>query len=320
VRIKYLLLAALVFFSIQGESALAGGDELAVLKEQIEEMERRHREEIMRLKERIMSLESRPAAPAEARVDLGPIEERIVALEEQKPFISSELPSLRGWIFELGGEFEYEYVDTENDEAVSSSAPSNPGGHFSVDKLVLTPLAHYGDHLTLKADLEFTSDTFKLDEIYAKLDGLPTAPYLSYVKIGLEDVFNSPNAGWHRHTEDYPLIGTAFWQDEERMIELGGDISSTPLYWRFSLGNGRRLATRSNNDGSSGGYSILHDDDDNPDGNFNKEIKAGIGFKYETEEFGSIDVLGWGADAELSGADIAVLSGITGYTGGSQAG
>jgi hypothetical protein len=302
---KYVLIGcAFVFTFFQSQSVLALN---------MEDLQT----EIQSLKKRIRVLESQVTTVSEDHDAMS--EKRQTAVSAGTgAFLGKELPTMRGWTIEIGGELEYEYVDTENDESVSAQAPSTPGGRFSLDKLVLTPKVHYGEHLALKADLEFTSESVKVDEVYVTLKKLATAPYLDYIKLGLDDVFNSPNTGWSRHVEDYPLIGTAFWQDEERMLEVGGDVGLTPFYWRLALANGRRLSTRSPNDDGSGGYPILHDDDDNADDNFDKEYRAGIGFQYDTKRLGSIDVLGWGADSELSANDLVTLQGITGYPSGSS--
>ncbi len=223
--------------------------------------------------------------------------------------------SLRGAKFEIGGELELEIIDSQAN-AVRNDPPedpdqkngakkdsSNPNPRMSIDKIVITPRVHVGDNILFQADIQFSPDkTVKLDEAWVKFSELP---FNGWVTLGQEDPFIQVS----RKTESYPILGYAFWQDEDLGIFTGGNAG--PLYWRFSATNGRRLADR--RAGEDNVYYIPTDDDDNNENNANKQIGVGIGLSHDFKEGHKIDILPFWYAADLSDKDIAYLNTIAGY-------
>ncbi|MFQ5586987.1 MAG: hypothetical protein ACE5GF_09250 [Thermodesulfobacteriota bacterium] len=209
------------------------------------------------------------------------------------------LLSLRGGQVKLGGELELEFISSQNNDA----SGDNLHTRFSIDKVVLSPQVAFTDAITFKADIESEPDhPIKVDEAWVVFKELPLN---TFIKVGLEDIFIKP----HRKTEDYPINGYAFFQDEDLGLHLGGEINM--FYWRASVTNGRRLADRRIQEDNV--YPIIHDDDTNVEGNNNKEIGLGAGVKFHFKEEHEIDVLPFIYVGELSDADVDHLQGISTY-------
>ncbi|MEE8185483.1 MAG: hypothetical protein V3T96_03670 [Thermodesulfobacteriota bacterium] len=212
------------------------------------------------------------------------------------------LLSLRNGKVKIGGELELEFIKSEN----NSSSGNNPHARFSIDKVVLSPQVYFTDSITFRADIEAEPSEIKVDEAWIEFKDLP---YHTFVKVGLEDIFIKP----HRKTEDYPINGYAFFQDEDLGIFAGGDYEK--WYWRASITNGRRLANRRIQEDNV--YPIIHEDDDNIEQNHNKEIGIGVGLRHHFKEGHEIDLLPFYYKGELSGSvanyDISLLKQITTY-------
>jgi hypothetical protein len=206
------------------------------------------------------------------------------------------LISLRGGQVKLGGEFEIEFISSENNQAPLN----NSNARFAIDKIVLTPQVAFTDAITFQADIEFSAEKqTKIDEAWVAYKGLP---YKTFVKVGLEDVFIKP----HRKTESYPINGHAFFQDEDLGLHAGGEVDR--FYWRASITNGRRLANRHIQEDIV--YPIIHDDDFNVERNHNKEIGLGVGVKHHFKEGHEIDVLPFLYIGQLSDNDITGIAGL----------
>jgi hypothetical protein len=224
-----------------------------------------------------------------------------VGLSEGAAAEPSPLLSLRGAEVQIGGELELEYIDSEDDQN-QVQANKNPFPRFALDKIVITPQVHLDTGIRFKADIEFNSSKMKIDEAWIKIPGFPLNTWL---KIGLEDIFSKP----HRKTESYPLLGHAFWQDEDLGLFAGGEYDR--FYWRLSLTNGRRLKDRKASENNV--FPITTDDDDNVEENSNKQIGFGLGIDYKIKEGHQIDILPFYYTSDLSVADITYLNGISGY-------
>ena len=178
-----------------------------------------------------------------------------------------------------------------------------------IDKIVLSPQVRYSDTITFRADVEASGGEgkVKLDEAWVEFKGLP---FKSWLKVGLEDIFMKP----HRKTESYPILGYAFWQDEDLGLYLGGGLG--PVYWRASVTNGRQLKDRriSEDKVDNDLHSITTDDDDNVEKNGNKQVGLGIGINHEWSKGHKVDLLPFYYTARLSDNDLSYLQGITGYT------
>jgi len=218
--------------------------------------------------------------------------------------------SLREAKLEIGGELEFEIIDTQ-----SNGRDFDPGGtgqleeknnsnpRMSIDKIVITPKVHVAEDILFKADIEFGPDkAVKLDEAWVKISDLPGN---SWVTLGQEDPFIHVS----RKTESYPILGHAFWQDEDLGLFSGG--SAGPVYWLFSATNGRRLKDRQVGEDKT--YPIPTDDDDNGENNSNKQIGIGLGLNHNFKEGHNIDILPFWYTSDLSDADVTYLETITTY-------
>lgn len=222
--------------------------------------------------------------------------------------------SLRDARFEIGGEFELEIIDSQaNDvrnsplnpdkDAGASEDDNNSNPRMSIDKIVITPRVRVGSDILFQADIEFGPDKkVKLDEAWVRFSGLPLN---SWVTLGQEDSFIHVS----RKTESYPILGHAFWQDEDLGLFAGGNVG--PVYWRFSATNGRRLKNRQVGEDKT--YFITTDDDDNGENNANKQIGIGLGLKHLFKEGHTVDIFPFWYTADLSDKDISYLNTIAGY-------
>jgi hypothetical protein len=232
------------------------------------------------------------------------IEENVKSLEKGRKQITEKqenawTSSLKGMQYKLGGELEFEYVDTQDDVETNQ-----PPGHFQLDKFTLMPDIQILDNVILHSLLLFGADRAYASEAYATFSGLPLN---SSLKIGLDDRFIYEKPG--RKTEVFPLIDTAFARDDEFAITWNGRRKS--LYWMLSLSNGLVLGQQA--PGEDASYKLLHDNRQIGDMNHNKEFGLGVGWKYiHTREF-FVDALVFGYIARLSSDDIDVLQGIAGY-------
>lgn len=233
---------------------------------------------------------------------------------EPKAASPARLPSLKGLDLQIGGEFELEIVDSQSDSTVITDAngkvlggANSPDSRMSIDKVVITPKVFLETGIQFQADIEFGPGSSKIDEAWIKI---PNLPFNSWIKLGLEDVFMKP----HRKTESYPLLGHAFWQDEDLGVFVGGEQNE--FYWRASATNGRRLKDRKIAENNV--FPITTDDDDNTEANSNKQIGIGLGINHTIKKDHHINVLPFYYKSELSPDDIGYLSKIKNYTGGSR--
>ena len=234
----------------------------------------------------------------------------LTELLEEKGIISDEdaqsvkkdgrpILSLRGGKVSLGGELELEFIKSDQNDAPDN----NPYPRFAVDKFVLSPEVTFSEEITFHLDLESGPDKpIKVDEAWVKFSDLP---FDTWVKVGLEDIFMKP----HRKTESYPILGHAFWQDEDLGVYLGGE--SGEIYWRASVTNGRRLKDRKIQEDDVA--PIPTDDDTNIEANGNKQVGVGLGIDHEFKEDHSVNILPFYYIASLSDDDVAYLQGISTY-------
>ncbi|MFQ5597925.1 MAG: hypothetical protein ACE5GK_07730 [Nitrospiria bacterium] len=220
---------------------------------------------------------------------------------------------------EIGGELELEWIDSQSNGR-SKKAPdidtkkgqleesNNSVPRFSIDKIVVSPKVSFDAGIVLKADLELNPDkAVKVDEAWILI---PDLPLDTWIKIGLEDVFIKPS----RKTESYPIVGHAYWQDEDLGLFMGGERDR--FYWRLSLSNSRRLKDRQASEDAT--FPIPTYDDDNVEKNTNKQIGFGLGFDHAFKEGHWVDILPFYYHSELSDADRAYLETISTYPGGSN--
>ncbi|MBN2372649.1 hypothetical protein JXL19_02520 [bacterium] len=232
--------------------------------------------------------------------DLLELEKRVGSIEEKLKKEEKEgILSFKGKRFKLGGEMEFEYVDTRSDQKID-----NPEGHFQVERFSLIPQIQVAENIILEALLLFSPEKTDVNETYAVISGLPLD---SFLKLGMDDRFISEKP--NRRTEAYPLIGTAFWRDDEAGITWSGKHKE--FYWNLSLTNGFALGKKEPSEDKS--YQMIQDKRQTSDNNENKDIGLGLGWKRSFASNHLIDVHGFGYFAKLSRDDIDFLKKIAGY-------
>lgn len=279
---------------------VAQADEISELKAQMKAMEARHQKEIAELKARIETLEAERAARIETPKEM---EERVIAIEERlKEPYEGGLLSFKGKNWEIGGELELEFVDTQDDTNIGEPEP-----HFQIDKFSLIPRVHFAEDITLEADLYFQDSSARVDEAFVTFAKLP---FNSELKVGLDDRFIMPK----RMTERWPLAATAFWKDEE--FGITWSTEQEPFYGILTWSQGLEIdETDVGEDDSSGNYAMLHDDSRRSNYGGIKEVGVGLGLKQELGDLGEVDILGFGYFNELTDNDISTLkSDISSYT------
>ncbi len=278
----------LSFCSVQ----TARGDELSDLKKHLEVLQRQIEEQARQMgqmQRRIEELEAQGAARIQSPEEVA---ERITATEEklEKP-PKGGLLSLKDARFEIGGELELEFVNTQDDTSISEPEP-----HFQLDKFVLSPRIHLADNVALNADIEMTQSDITVCVATLNFSDLV---FDSELKIGLDSRFIAAS----RKTEAYPLIGNAFWRDEE--IGVTWSMERKPFYGVLSVSQGLELDTKAVGEDNS--YRMLQDNTLLGSYGGVKEVGVGLGVVKELGRGGAVDVLGFGYFNELSDADIAFL-------------
>lgn len=252
--------------------------------------------QIAAMQRKIQKLESERASKIRTPMEM---EERVIALEEKlKRLYEGGLLSLKGEKWEIGGELEFEFVDTKKHASVDEPEP-----HFQLDKLMLIPRVSLSEDIYLYGEIEFYTSSLLAKYIYAHFGNLP---FNSFLRVGFDQKFMKPS----RKTERYPLAGNAFWRDNSAGIYAGGEFK--PLYWRFSCTNGFEINQRQITEDDS--LDMLHDNLRTNNYDSPGELGLGLGFKKDFERGGKIDLLGFSYFSRLSGADETFLkSNVTGY-------
>jgi len=252
------------------------------------------------------------------------VEERLSKQEKEITEIRKQLNASKGsstglgfpsW-FSLNGEWEWEYVDAEVDVNDSSADPTQ---HFQHDKFVLKPKITLSENLYMKGEIEFGSSHSKLEEYHAHFTGLPMN---SWIKLGLDERFSKADKSFDmadRKTENYPLIGSAFWRDEQHALTWGGKTKASDdlsVFWRLQVSKGLELNDKDigevNNPTSQ---EMTHDDDNARDTGRSKTTYGyGLGFSFAPTESYKFDVAAWYFDSELNDDEKSYVTGITNYS------
>lgn len=177
------------------------------------------------LAERLRELEQR-VADLEAEAE----EQRDLQAEVEKNYAKG-IVTLGGLRFRLGGQAKIDFIDPQNENDPTFGATESPDPHLEVERLRLVPRVLFprskvlGD-FSLRAQLDFhpTQGDTILKEATLDHELAPEWWVASHLKIGLDDRFIRPQ----RLTQNYPLIGTAFWRDE-----------SVAIFWEGTLGDKR---------------------------------------------------------------------------------
>ncbi|MEA3358328.1 MAG: hypothetical protein U9R17_02810 [Thermodesulfobacteriota bacterium] len=294
-----VLCTALVFTIFLAHAAQA--DELSVMKEELRTMQKALEAQTKKIEEMQKKIEALESESRSAIEDATSAEGEITALRDKirEPH-RGDILSRKGAKFEIGGELEIEFVDTQRDEETDELEP-----HFQVDRLKLSPKVKFSEqNVSMKADIDVDTDGAELDEVYIKFSKLPLK---SSLKIGLDDMFLKPDI----KTERYPLSAIAFWRQEETGIFLKSKFYS-PFYLNLSYCNGLELDDKKTGEDSS--YKIIGVDKRNKDFSDQMELGIGLGSDLYFGTLGMLDVLGFYYLGELSNADIEFLNDkVSGY-------
>jgi len=230
------------------------------------------------------------------------VDEYLAEKEASGGLVDRWLPTLRGGKFSLGGEMELEFRDTENDREIAEAEP-----HLALDKLVLQPKVKVGDGVSLDAQLFFQPHKKAyVNEFHVLFADLP-CPVVSYLDLGQFEREIKNHA--HRTTEDYPLIGTAFWRDDEYAVSVGGEWRF--LYWSVMVGDGFKLAGAQPAEDKS--YKLIQDDRKEAGFDGLQEVDFNLGYRNDYGRWGKVDVLGFYVSGELSREDVEFLQTLPGY-------
>jgi hypothetical protein len=274
-------------------------DEVSDLKEQIKILQKQMKKQsklIKQMSARIEKLESKEGFKQEVEYQ---VKKEVIEILDKQGYVTvgedgaykGGLSSIKEKKFEIGGELELEYVNTEND--VSTEEP-NP--HFQLDKLVLKPKVSFNEDIQLKAEIDIDQSSAEVTNCYIQFSEIP---FLNYIKVGLEDRFISMN----RKTESYPLAGNSFWRDEELGIFMYKEYK--PFYAHFSVSQGLEIDSKQVGEDSS--YKMFHDNTRTSNYVGIKEAGLGLGVKKELGKLGALDILLFGYTGKLSNEDIGEL-------------
>ncbi len=194
------------------------------------------------------------------------------------------------------GELELEFVDSGDD---ASEAAQRLGW----DKFVLQPKVKVSDTLSLDAQIYFNpADVAYLNEVHAKCK-LSDAALLDVGK------FERFIKDWHgRKTEEYPLLGTAFYRDDYWQMMFGynlpGKGDPKGLFAGLSVGNGLEIDDKQVSTDSS--FKIIHDDSTKNEGPFEEwEVGVNLGLDLSLGTEGRLGLIGFYYWDRLSADDIS---------------
>ncbi len=193
------------------------------------------------------------------------------------------------------GELELEFVD-------AGDGAAEPKGHLGWDKFVLQPKVEVSDTLSLDAQIYFNpGGVVYLNEFHAKFR-------LSDAVLFDVGNFERYIKDWHgRKTEEYPLLGTAFYRDDywQAMLayNLPGKGEPKGFFAALSVGNGLEIDDKQVSTDSS--YKVIHDEDTAGGGPFEEwEVGVNVGADLRLGAEGRLGLIGFYYVDRLSGDDI----------------
>lgn len=281
------------------------------------------------------SVEAQIKSPAERLTEL---EERVLELEGQlaaveltevesakKAARAETLLTFLGERFSLGGKAEFQLVDSQAERNTVVGNTDNPEPRFAIDVFRLSPRIDINRELALRGQVDFLPERgrARLKELTVR-HRVRLAKWLrSDVQLGLDDRFIRMG----RDTENYPLVGNAFWRDESFALisrlrigdpDGGGGGEEAPAAFDFaenpgevslffSVGNGHTLDTNEVGFDTAGFNDLIQDDRDVGDSLSIREIGAGVGYRRNFQSLGEAQVLGFFYDDELNTDSIDFL-------------
>ncbi|MBA7471015.1 hypothetical protein ES707_06307 [subsurface metagenome] len=222
------------------------------------------------------------------------------------------IKSYEGDKIKIGGELEFEFVKTQDDEAFPAD---DPIGRFQVDKLRLEAKVKARDDIEFKLKLDFEIEGVELDEGYLTIEDI--VPFDQEISLGLQDRFISDSI--ERLTEGSPMARTAFYRYPDLGIQYKGKYES--VYWCASVTNGLVLGKKDIGEDKSKDVpkepgirrrdTIIRDNTPDPEEktpNVNKQVGIGLGIAPNLGDLGFLDVLVFGYFSKLCDDDLEALS------------
>jgi len=247
------------------------------------------------------------------------IEERVKTLETWMKEPPQYIKSYEGDKIKIGGELEFEFVKTQDDEDLPAD---NPIGRFQVDKLRLKAKVKARDDIEFRLTLDFEIDEVEIDEAYLTIEDIVVSG--QEISLGLQDRFISDSI--ERLTEGSPMARTAFYRYPDLGIQYKGKYGS--VYWCASVTNGLvlykeeeeidfdeeeivteiKLNTKQIGEDNDKRDKIIRDDTITKDPNVNKQVGIGLGLAPNLGDYGFLDVLVFGYFSKLCDNDLEALS------------
>ena len=239
------------------------------------------------------------------------LEERVETLEMWMKEPPQYIKSYEGDKIKIGGELEFEFVKTQDDEDFPLG-PKNPEGRFQVDKVRFKAKAKARDDIEFKFKLDFEIDEVEIDETYLTIKDIIASG--QEISLGLQDRFISDSI--ERLTEGSPMARTAFYRYPDLGIQYKGKYES--VYWQASLTNGLviydngDLNTKQIGEDKGKRDMIIRDDTKTKDPNENKQVGIGLGLAPNLGDLGFLDVLAFGYFSKLSDDELDALDTLPG--------
>ncbi len=269
---------------------------------------------------------------------------REIATEVVENNFSKGFLSIDGAEIEFGGKLELNLIDTASERSLLVGRTDNPDTHLEFDRLRLTPVIDVGRGISIAGQLDFLADEDSfIKEAVFEWDYDHDWWLESVVSIGLDDTFIHRGPG-SRLSESYPLLGDAFWRDEEIAIiwalTLGNpkgnpvemakiqmdehppretltdstkfdafDFNNNPgaLTFHFSLGDGLAVDSHSVNKDKAQLQRVIHDDRRVDDGLALRHFGAGVTYQRDFNRLGEVGVSGFYFNDEMNDDDINFL-------------
>lgn len=241
------------------------------------------------------------------------IEERVKTLEMWMKEPPQYIKSYEGDKIKIGGELEFEFVKTQDDEDFPAD---DPLCRFQMDKVRLKAKVKARDDIEFKFKLDFDIDEVEIDEAYLTIEDIIVSD--QEISLGLQDRFISDSI--EKFTEGSPMARTAFWKDPDLGIQYKGRYNTG--YWCVSFTNGLQLKEDQaigEDDADAERDNIIQDDDKNSDENNSKQVGIGLGLAPNLGDYGFLDVLVFGYFSRLSDDDLDIVNGLPDAPAGNDA-
>ena len=220
--------------------------------------------------ERIQDLEARIEEDEKLIADLKKeVEGKKAGKEKSAP--PEGFLTLGGATFHLGGKAEILFIDSQNERDPVVGSTLEPDPHFEINRIRLEPRIDWNREVSVEGQLDFKPQQGRtiLKELTARHKVQPVWWFGSDARLGLDDRFIRPA----RETKNYPLIGNAFWRDEEvafQWILSFGDKNGRPQEKRKAAGKKKKAAQKASA-AQGGGGPQEEDGAEPPESTFDEE-------------------------------------------------